>query len=462
MTILLFVLLVSLLVGIIVNISTAILYAGSFLLGISVVKLCNIRGGKFPTKIFGLLYVVGGVYMALCYLFMISNDYEWLFAYDTYVAFIPGIESYVSDGNGNIAKIIQVILSDYDIFSRGDYVYWIYSCVWAVVIKALNADLYAGLQVSTLLLYSISGVLLYLLFKQYGFNDKKSYNHTIVIFLLSIIFFYSSQIIRDIHFMLCLLGAIYLSGKKKFSVVTLITLLVVVFVACNIRIETGLFLLLTIPVYFLVSFQDERRLPIIIVSAVIMGIISIFLLLSFYNVIQVVYSNNMEYYVESVGEGEGMIGRFQRIPIVGDFISMIYNASMPIPCWSRMNPASNPEYGGNAGNIMCFVRISASFINVFTYVYIIYWILSKKVRNGTKALLQKSHTYHLWLGFLYLYLQAAVISQRRLMGYYCVFYALMFLIYDNITKEDRVKLNRIAIGFFVLLQIVGVLYLEPL
>lgn len=459
MTILLFVILVTLLVGIIVNYPTALLYAGSFLLGHSVLRLFNIHGGKFPTRIFGILYVVGGVYMALCYLYMIRNDYEWLLAFDTYFAFIPGIESYIYEGNSDISQIIHLILSDYNLFSGEYYAYWIYSCIWAVLINMIGANLYLGLQISTLILYSISGVLMFFIFKQFGFGEKKSYSHTLVILLFSVIFFYSSLILRDIHFMLCLLGAVYLSSKPRFSIVTLVSLIIVIFIACNIRIETGLFLVVTIPVYFLVSFSDNKNLPITIVAFVAIAILAIFFLLSNFSAIGLLFSNNKEHYIEGIEEGSGVIGLFQRIPVLGDFVSILYNASLPIPCWKSMNPESNPVYGGNAANLMNFVRISASFINVFTYVYIFYWILSKKLKVYTKFFLKRSHIYHLWVGLLYLYLQSAVISQRRLMGYYCVFYCFMFLIYDNIPREERVQINGVAIGVFVLLQVIGVLYL---
>lgn len=458
MTIILFILLLSVFIGIISNIPTAMLYLIVYAVGVCLVKGLNIRSSKIKVRIFGILYLIGGLYMFLCYWYMISHNYEWLLAYDTYFAFIPRIENFLEVGDNNIFKIFESIIDDYNIFSRSDYAYYIYSCIFAVMAKMFSADLYIVLQISTLLLYSLSGIVFFLLCKQYGFDEYNSFLHTLSIFLLSIIFFYSSQIIRDIHFMLCLLLAVYLSGKSQFSLVTLIKLVIVIFIACNIRIETGLFLFMTIPVYFLVAFHDHKQLPITLFAFLLMGIFSILFFLMYNNAVMSVFKLNQDAYMEGIEEGGGLIALFQRIPVIGDLISIIYNASMPIPFWSKLDPSRNIEYGGNASNIMNLVRIPAAFINVLTYVCILYYIFSKDIRLKIKHHLKLPHRYHIWIGLLYLYLQSAVISQRRLMGYYCVFYITMFIILDNVSRSDRQTITRSSLALFALLQFVGVLY----
>ena len=90
-----------------------------------------------------------------------------------------------------------------------------------------------------------------------------------------------------------------------------------------------------------------------------------------------VFEANAEVYTEGIERGEGMIALVQRIPILGDFLSIIYNASQPIPVWSRLDPLKNLQYGGHASNLMNFPKISAAFLNVMTYIYVFSWLFYK-------------------------------------------------------------------------------------
>ena len=194
----------------------------------------------------------------MCYFYMIQHGYNWLFAYDTYNAFIPTIENYISNGNGNIWRIYQSIFEDYNFFVRNQYFFWIYTCTWGAIVNCIGGTLYFGLQASTLFIYGFVGVVLEKIFREYGFDHVKSYKHTLVICFLSIIFFYSSQILRDIHVLLCYLLAIYLSGKPNISLKVIIELGVVIFITCGIRIESGLFLFLVIPAYLFLSIRNKK------------------------------------------------------------------------------------------------------------------------------------------------------------------------------------------------------------
>ena len=159
-----------------------------------------------------------------------------------------------------------------------------------------------------------------------------------------------------------------------------------------------------------------------------------------------------------IKEGAGMIAAFQRIPVLGDIISIFYNASQPIPVWSKFDPSLNGEYGGNVNNIMNFPRITSAFFNVLTYTYCILLLFDSSLRKNIQPKLNKAHLYQLLIGFIYLYLQSAVISQRRLMGYYVIYYILFCLILDNISKESKRFYNITACVVFIVLQTIGIVY----
>lgn len=447
------------LIAVFVNIPSGLLFAVSFLLGIGMVQLIGKKDRKYASIIYCILFLAGGTYMLACYLYMVGHDYEWLFAFDTYNSYIPRIEYFFSSNNHNLHEMLESIFEDYNFFARTSYSYYLYIIPWGFAIYNTGADLYLGLQTSTLFLYPFAGVVLYKLFLQYGFKKRKSYYHTLVICLFSIIFFYSSQILRDIHVLLCYLIAIYLSGKPNFSIVNLIGLVVVIIITCGFRIESGLFLSLCVPVYFFLSFQDSKvRISFAAVSVLVILAAYVIFKLYFEDMVMVI-ENNYEAYTENVSEGSGMVAAFQRIPIIGDLISIIFNMSQPMPCWGRMSPAGNLQYGGNVDNIMNFPRISAAFINVMAYVYIFTWLFFSKLRKKMKGRIAKPLKYQLFIALLFLYLQSAVISQRRLMGYYCILYILMFLINDSLSKKNKQNMMLMVTGVFAFLQVLGVLYL---
>ena len=418
------VIILTLFTGFFVDFPTANLIAFAFVGGEGISFCIGGNMRKIAANIYGVLFLVGWVYMLMCYLYMVEHNFNWLFTYDTINVFIPNIENIINQGNNNLWNIYQSIFEDFDLFSqRKIYIYHVYSCTWGVVIKAIGGNLYFGLQASTLFLYGFVGVVLVKIFRNYGFDEDKSYRHTLIICLLSILFFYSSLIMRDIHVLLCYLIVFYLSGKTNFSIKTIVELILIVLITCLIRIESGLFLFLVIPAYLLFSLQKRNNYVYVLVISVLLALVFVSWYISKRELIMDLYDSTSNFYFESVEEGSGIIALFQRIPILGDFLSILYNASQPIPVWIRLSPTNN-IYGANAENIMTFPRISASYFNVMTYVYVLLWLFNKGIRD--KVHIADAHKYQLWIGLVFLYIQSAVISQRRLLGYYCVFYILMF------------------------------------
>lgn len=453
MVILLLLVILTVFTGIAVDSQTACLIVCAFLVG-QVISLCIGETVKEKaSRIYSVTFLGGWLFMLVCFLYMRHHGYHWLLAYDTYNYYIPTTESYISNGGDNLWRIYRDIFEDYSFFAGKECFFWVYTCTWGVIINMIGGSLYLGLQTATLFVYGFIGVVLVKLFREYGFDEEKSYKHSLVICLCSIVFFYSSQILRDVHVLLCYLIAIYLSGYNRFSITTLAELVVIVFITCEIRIESGLFLSLVIPTYLLLSIQNKKnRFLALSVSAVSLIVFFVWFWRSLGNVLNI-FNTNADIYFEGIDEGSGVIAFFQKIPVVGDFLSIIYNASQPIPVWARLDPSNNLQYGGNASNILNFPKIYAAFFNVMTYVYIFLWLIHGTVRK--KVQVTKAHKYQLWIGLVFLWIQSAVIEQRRLLGYYCVFYILMFLIKDSLTSTEKRSFNQVTVSVFVLLQLVG-------
>jgi hypothetical protein len=228
------------------------------------------------------------------------------------------------------------------------------------------------------------------------------------------------------------------------------------------RVESGLFLFLLVPTYLLVSIHNKKQRNLVIYVSFFVILILASVTIVFYNQISNVYEANQEFYVEKVAEGSGVIASLQKVPIAGDFASVVYNAVQPLPFWGRFSPKLTNEtiLGKEIYNIMNFPRSISSFFNWFVIVYILLWLFSKGIREKTKGCILKPLQYQLWIGLIFLYIQSAVVEQRRLMAYYCIFYILFFVIYSRIGTRDKKNINLAVIFSFIAVQILSYIYIS--
>lgn len=458
MTIILFSLLfiLSIFGSFIVDTQTMIYMWVVYLFGILISTLLN--KGEYKTKainIYQLLFFSGAIYMLMCYAFMTYHNYTYLLAPDIAGYFLPWTENYINEGSYWAA--LSEIWKNYNFFNRFHTGYFTYATFFGFIGQIFNANFYVGQQISVLFLYPFVGILIYRFFRLNNFDDVKSYKYTIIISLFSVIFFFSSQILRDIHILLLYLMGIYLTFKKDFSIVNLIKIIAIIYINTLFRIETGLFLVVLIPAYLLLTLQSSKYKTLVFTFSALMLFVLFVISVSYINQIQALFANNQEAYVEGITEGSGMIATFQRIPIIGDLLSIIYNAAQPLPFWSRLEFRVQGE-GPETFNIMNFPLSFASFFNWFVIIYIFSWLLIKAARKSTKGFISKPLKYHLWIGLFFLFMQSAVVEQRRLMAYYIVYYIFFYIIFNRVDKENKRYINIVAVFSFVLLQIVGLVY----
>lgn len=443
--------------GVISDIPTTLFLLFVYLLGMSITYLMNKKERKYLIKIYHALFTGGGIYMLLSYFYMTHNNYEFLLAYDIHEYFLPRTQLYLS--GGTLVGSLEVIWADYDFFNRFQSGYFTYAVFFGYLAQWFDANFYLSQQISVLFLFSFVGIVIYKMFKVNGFSTKKAYRYTLIISFFSILFFYSSQVLRDTHILLLYLLATYLTFKKDFSIVNLLKLIAVIYICTTFRLESGLFLVILIPVYLLLTMQRSRNKSIALFFSVTLSIGAIILSSNFLVQIENTVEANQASYVDHITETGGMIAMFQRIPIAGDFASIIYNAVQPLPFWSRLSTNSNSIEDQAVYNIMNFPRSFASFFNWFVIITIIVSLSFKKVRLRVGKYISKPLKYQLWIGMLFLFLQSAVISQRRLLAYYVIYYILFFIIYNQLKEEEKKYINVFAIISFVALQLVGLIYL---
>lgn len=157
---------------------------------------------------------------------------------------------------------------------------------------------------------------------------------------------------------------IYLTFKKDFSIVNLIKIIAIIYINTLFRIETGLFLVVLIPAYLLLTLQSSKYKTLVFTFSGLMLFVLFVISVSYINQIQALFASNQEAYVEGITEGSGIIATFQRIPIIGDFISIIYNAAQPLPFWARLEYSGKGSLGPEVYNIMNFPSSFAAFFNM--------------------------------------------------------------------------------------------------
>lgn len=406
-------------------------------------------------KIYNILFFSGATFMLICYSYMTYHGYNYLFAPDIDSYFLPWTENYINEGS--YWNALNEIWQDYNFFNRFHTGYFTYATFFGFIGQMFNANFYVGQQISVLFLYPFVGILIYKLLQTNGFNNEKSFKYTLLISLFSIIFYYSSLILRDIHILLLYLIGIYLTFKKEFSIINLFKIIVVIYINTLFRIETGLFLIVLIPTYLLLTLKTNKYKSIVVGLSFMIFFSMMILFVIYYNQIQFLFESNQEAYTESVMAGSGMIATLQRIPIAGDFASIIYNAAQPLPFWARLQ-YSGGSLGPEVYNIMNFPQSFAAFFNWIVIIYVMAWLFISKIRRKTKKAISKPLKYHLWVGLIFMLIQSAVVSQRRLMAYYVIYYIFSFIIYNSVSKNDSKYINIVAVGSFVLLQLVGLVY----
>lgn len=357
-----------------------------------IVAVCFIDRKRI--NMYVILFAIGWLYMVLCYLYMKSHNYTWLLAFDSDF-FVSSTQNYIGKGNRAYIEILREIFSDFNIFSQEMYGYWAYLTLWGILSNIFGADLYFTLQVSTLFFFPFVGICLYKLIKEYGIDEKRSFKYSIIICLFSIVFFYSSQILRDIHILLFYLMAIRISMREELKMSNIIKLIIIIFITCLFRIESGLFLVVTIPIYLLLTLKHSKYFVLSLFVSVAIIAVGVGFFVSNSQLILSLANSTYDGYIAGVQGTAGVIGFLQRIPIIGDILSIFYNAFQPIPFWRCLSSTYNEFFEGAAAyNIMNITRLPASFMNIMTSVFLLAWLFSSPIRNSMRGKIKTPIKYH--------------------------------------------------------------------
>lgn len=402
-------------------------------------------------KIYNIIFSLGSIYISFCYGYMTENSYDYLLSPDISAYFLPKTIDFLQ--YNSLIKAEYYNWVDFDFFGRNHVGFFSYLIPFIYLADYFDSNYYVSMQYSTLIISCFSGVLISYLLRVNGIGIYNSYIYSILICLFSTIFIYSTQLLRDVLVMFFYLLGIYYTFNKKVTVLGLLWICLIIFYSCTLRIETGLFLMVLIPIYFLTSYHEGKLSSRLIFFGTFSFLIFLIFLIINQKIILEVLSNNSDIYLES-DKGSGVVGTLQKIPLIGSVLSIFYNAAQPIPFWYVLDvpPSDNRP---QIYNIMNFPFIAASFLNWLVIFGIFTSIFFKKIRMKVYSNISKTLFYHLIAGLGFLYIQASVIDQRRLLAYYVVFYILFFVIMKNINASEKKNIIVFSSISYMLLHLVS-------
>lgn len=438
------------------EISTVLYSVFVYFFGILILFFMDKKDIKVSLKIYQTIYIFGYLYISACYIYMNSKGYSYLLAWDVENYFLPKTREFLE--YGGVLKAELANFENFNLFSRYQSGYFAYLIPFAYLSNYLSANLYVSMQFSTLVIAAFSGPLIYKLLCVNNIELKKSYKYSLVISLFSIIFFYSTQLLRDIQVMFLYLLGIYLTFNKEFSINNLLKIFVIIFLSCTLRIETGIFLLVLVPIYIISTSQKSNKKDLAILLSMVVSVIFLVFIFLNYNQIYNILSNNSEVYFES-DKGQGVIGILQKTPIIGNILAIFYNAIQPLPFWIVFD-APIQDNRPQIFNIMAYPLFFSSFFNWFSLFTIFTFLSSSNVKKSIRGKVDKTLLYHLFSGFIFLYIQAFVVDQRRLMAYYVVFYILTFIIFRYSSLQNKRMLILVSVITYFSMQILAFLFMS--
>lgn len=412
--------------------------------------LDNNPNHKNSHKVYQTIFISSTAYLLICYAYMNSKGYDYLLVYDTYNVFIPNVSQLLKAGS--IRNIFEAIWSKYSIFDNYQCGFYSFLTFWAVIGRFLGTEIYLSVQIGLLSVCSLTPMLIYKLLRESEIDENSSVKYATIIGICSVLFYYTNLVLRD-GLIALLLVYIFYTMKHPVSIGNLVRVFISLFLISTLRIETGLLSIIFVPAYFIIWTTKKSPSGKLILLGVITLSIGLYCGLYFFKDILELYEMNNEYYTQSVIEQDRVISSLQRLPpVIKDVASIIFNALLPLPCWSKMVHigayAARPE----CYNIMNFPMVIYSFFGLYIIISLCYYFFNHCFANIDSHL--RFCAILLFPGALFLSLQSAVTTQRRIMGVYVLFYLLWAIIHERTSKHINDGILVVSVVIYLLIQLV--------
>lgn len=423
------------------SISVIAIFLIFFLIGKYLVMFYS-KNDKNAIQIFEVTFIGYFSYALLCSWYMTSNNYNYLQSFDGINVYIPYTKELLKS-ESFLSLIDKIYGTSKYAFVGAILVIFVYVGKLSLL---FDGELYLSIQISILFFASLSSVMVYKILKINNIEKDKLVFYTLIYSLLSIHFYNSTYIVRDMPITFLFLIIIYLSFKK-FSIKSLLIMILMISLICTIRISSGIFASSYIFLFLLLSNKNKNTLKKLFVFIFFVSSLIIFIL--YFNTIQYHLTLKQSQYQEiEANAGDSVVAKFNILPIgISHITKALYNQIMPIPSWQNL---IQTEFRPESYNIMNFPIIPATAFRYFMWFTILLGLLSKKTRNiifENKILL-----YNFIIALLFISIQSDAMGHRRLLGVYPVFFLTAIIIYQNLSYTNKKNIIFIPTIIFLLLQ----------
>lgn len=406
--------------------------------------LINI-GAKHENKIqyrhiFNLSFFIYLLYAVVCYFYMHLWDYKTLLVTDSITAYIPYTEQFVK--MNSFSEMWNTIYSNSD---TGKYAHTgiilIYFAMVGKIAYLFDNELFFNLQISLLFLSSFISVFVYKLLHDNGI--KNSYRWALIYSFLSINFYYSTLILRDIPIALLYL-IVFCYIFNRYSVKSLCIIFLCVLVIWGIRPQNGLFILLYLLTPFIKDRFEMKETILVVIMVLLIG----FIFFKFDGMDMYMQNQTGFYNRLQIADSTSVLNQFNIFPpVISHAIKAIYILLSPIPCWSFMAIGASAN---ELNNLLGFPRAIGTYYNYIMLGFILFGL-----RMFFKSGILPKYKYSLLVSLLFIGLQSNSTELRRIMLCFPILLLYSTILIDNIPSRTTHRVIEYMTLLFVVVQIIG-------
>jgi hypothetical protein len=315
----------------------------------------------------------------------------------------------------------------------------------------MDGELYLTLQTGIMLFASWTSVAVYNILVSRRIEPEKAFKLTFLYSFLSIHFFLSTYIVRDMPIALFFTLLIYFSFKPL-STKTLILMGSLVVLISSLRKASGIFAILYILLFLILSIKKgsiKKRITAVCILLILMAatLISV-------GKVQSLYQQKMKEYAAYEKADKGGASTVYSLnalpPGISHLAKAAYNQMMPIPSWSAMiHRETRPE----SYTVMNFPTITGTLFQYCVWGIILLGMLNINVLG--KLWKEKALIYHFTIAIAFLMLNTYSMGHRRILGVYPLFFLISIFILNQYNKKDRYIMIMIPLFVFILAQILS-------
>lgn len=419
----------------VVFISMLFLSTGNALIAV----LADKQNHKTYFKVFNVSFLVYILYAMICSIYMQINNFHYLFASDTITAYVPYAQDFMQ--MDSLKEMWDNIYNNNISKYQHTGVITIYFAIIGKLASMFDNELYFNLQLSMIFLSSFVSLFICKLLKEQGI--KSALKYTFVYSFLSIHFYYSILILRDIPITLFyVISFCYMTHPNKTKSLIIISLCILG--AYLIRVQSALFLLLFIFVLFIDKKIRARTIFFMLLATIFLAYVYVKLDVAD-TINETLEHSDMLLQTKA---GDSTLNKFNSLPpVISHIVKIIYIHISPIPCWSFMSISS---IATPVVNNLGVARAIAVLFNYVILGFVVYGILNfKKLKFDNKLL------FALVFALLYMGLQTDSTEQRRIMACYPMLLLFACRVNDSIPQGKSKSIKKLMIAFFILMQFIG-------